>query len=245
MISQALNELRERYQGVPNYEVPSIVWLDRDDSLANEKVLLERLATAVPATKRKAWISQFAKADDEQFVSVWFEMMLFDWLSNHFAVKVEPRIEGNDPDFSIDVGGTEIVVEAKAILKSSGQRAYERLQNKFLSCIATIPASFLVIVKELAMNDRLDFKDLMRQIETWLASSPQDFLEYKDNVGNQITLTAVSRPKVARITTIGPTTFLWGNPDLLKPGLNKKAQQHKALRDAGYPYIIAVFLEPS
>jgi hypothetical protein len=34
------------------------------------------------------------------------------------------------------------------------------------------------------------------------------------------------------------------NPDVLKAPLSKKAGQHKALRDAGFPYIIAIFLEP-
>ncbi len=242
--SQAFNEVREKYKNVADYEVPKIVWLDRYAGLVNEKALLEELAGATPERKRISWISQLVKLDDEQFISVWFEMLLYDWLRNNFNVKVEPKIEGNDPDFSVDFDGTEVVIEAKAILKSADERSYERLLNKFLSLIANIPLPYLIIINKLIINERLNFTDTMHHIESWLRSFPETPFEYKDANGNQILLSSQNRPKSLKVTTVGPSSSLWVNPELLKPGLSKKANQHKELRNAGHPYVIAIYLEP-
>ena len=54
---------------------------------------------------------------------MWFEIILFGWLQNLGTVEIEPNIEGNYPDFSIELNGYKIIVEARAILDTITERA--------------------------------------------------------------------------------------------------------------------------
>lgn len=236
--------LRERFKNIPNYEVPEIVFLDRYLSYSGERDLLEALLRDVSNQKQLDWLGRLVSEDPSQHIGAWFEIMLFGWLKEYFTVQVEPEILGNYPDFVLDVQNTLLAIEARAFLTGPEERERRSKLNRILSTLGSIEKPFIVMFKIERLGEKIDTNKFSEDICRWLdVNADQDFI-YKDNCENIIRLSAKQAPQFKKLGASSSEGFHI-NPDVLKVPLSKKASQHKALRKAGTPYVIAIFLEPS
>jgi hypothetical protein len=242
--SPKMIELREKYRDLPNYEVPEVVFLDRHEGYSGERLLLESLFTRVSPEKQKDWLGRFVNDLPEQHIGVWFEIMLYGWLIEHFSVTVEPEILGNFPDFVLNVPGCQLAIEAKAFLKPPEEREKKRKFNRIWSALSSIQKPFSVNLKIKKLGKPIVVAEFVKIVSLWLDTKPEDGFAYDDAIGNSLNLTATLRTSLKKVGVVSSEGF-WVNPDILKTPLSKKAEQHKALRKAGFPYVIAIFLEPS
>lgn len=242
--SPKMIELREKYQSLPNYEVPDVVFLDRNDGYSGERALLENLFSKVSPNKKRDWIGRFVNVESQQHIGVWFEMMLFGWLIENFDVEVEPEILGNYPDFVLNISEHRLAIEARALLKPAEEREKDKKFNRIWSALGNIQKPFLINLKINQLGKPIVITDFVESVSSWLDTSPEQELSYNDRFGNSLRLSATQIPTLKKV---GPTSSesLWVNPDVLKTPLSEKAGQHRALRKAGIPYVIAIFLEPS
>jgi len=242
--SSQMATLREKYRNMPNYEVPEIVFLDGYEGYSGERELLEELVASVSEQKQRDWLGRLINEDPSQHIGVWFEIMLFGWLRENFAVQVEPEILGNYPDFVLEIQEARLAIESRAFLLPLAERERRSKFNRIFSSLGSIEKPFSVNLKINRLGDRILTEEFIEQVAQWLSTDPSQDFEYQDNLGNVLRLSATSMPTLRKVGVIS-SEGLWVNPDVLKPALAEKAGQHRALRKAGYPYVIAVFLEPS
>lgn len=242
--SPQMATLREKYRKMPNYDVPEIVFLDRYEGYSGERELLEELVAGVSEQKQRDWLGRLVNENPSQHIGVWFEIMLFGWLREQFAVQVEPEILGNYPDFVLEIQEKQLAIESRAFLIPPDERERRSKFNRIFSSLGSIEKGFSLNLKIKHLGDRINTEEFIGQVVRWLEADSNQNLDYKDDLGNVLRLSAVSMPTLKKVGVIS-SEGLWVNPDVLKPALTEKAGQHKALRKAGYPYVIAVLLEPS
>jgi hypothetical protein len=242
--SPQMIELRNKYQDLPNYEVPDVVFLDRFDDYAGERLYLEKLFSIVSTSKQKDWIGRFVNINSQQHIGVWFEIMLYGWLVEHFDVVVEPEILGNYPDFVLNISKQQLAIDARAFLVPPEERERREKINRIMSALGSIQKSFSVNLKIMQLGDRIRINEFIKEVDNWLDTNANQNLDYKDGLGNILRLSATPRQALKKVGVIS-SGGLRVNPDVLKAPLREKAKQHKALRKAGFPYVIAIFLEPS
>lgn len=242
--SSQMAALREKYRALPNYEVPEIVFLDRYEGYAGERELLEELLGSVSEQKQKDWLGRLINEDPSQHIGAWFEIVLFGWLREQFTVQVEPKILGNYPDFVLDIQEVRLAIESRAFLIAPDERERRSKFNRILSTLGSIEKPYAVILKIKKLGEKIETQKFTEEVIRWLDISAEQEFEYKDDSGNLIHLSARQSPAMKKLG-VGSSEGLHVNPDVLRTPLHKKAGQHKALREAGYPYIIAIFLEPT
>jgi hypothetical protein len=236
--------LREKYKDLPNYEVPEIIFLDRHEGYIGERELLEDLFVSVSEQKQGDWLGRLINEAPSQHVGAWFEIMLFGWLREQFIVQVEPEILSNYPDFSLDFREVQLAIEARVFLISPDKREWQIKFNRIFSSLSSIEKPFSVVLKIKQLGDRIRIDDFVNKVDKWLDVKADQNLEYQDESGNVIHLSATPRQTLKKVGVIF-SGGLFVNPDVLKAPLKEKAKQHKALRKAGFPYVIAIYLEPS
>ena len=150
---------------------------------------------------------------------------------------------GNYPDFVIDIAKQQIAIEARAFLVSPEEREKKEKYNRFTSALSGIEKPFSVHLKLMQFGDKPNIEDFITKACHWLDTTYDKLFIYQDDFGNILELSAEQAPRSKKVGVFS-SEGLWVNPDLLKSPLSQKASQHKALRNSGYPYIIAIYLEP-
>lgn len=234
--------LREKYRDLPLHEVPKVVFLDRITRYYGEKLLLEELFKSVSLNKQKDWFGRLINEESEQHIGAWFEIMLYGWLKEHFIVQVEPELMGNYPDFTLDIQGNPLVIEARAFLITQEEREKQSKYGRIISTLESIKKPFTVRFKIKRLGEKINSEEFIKRVNHWLEFSSDQDSSYEDNLGNILSLYAEPSLTLKKIGVIS-TPSMRVNSDNLKPSLSEKATQHKALRKAGYPYVIAIFLE--
>ncbi len=243
--SPEIASLKTKNERIPKFYWPGILQLAAEEELQGDRKLLEELIQSVPSKKQKDWLGRLVNEKWDQHISAWFEMMLFSWLQNVGQVQVEPEIEGEFPDFSVNIEGKSYIIEARAWLIDPKERREQQILNEIISMIHDIQLPFIILIERYDVHQPINLTKLRNGIVSWLESQPENDFDFYEDPGNHIllkwekTITA----KTEHILTLGPTEGYWVNPDLLKSPLKKKSNQHQNIRKAGYPYIIAIFLE--
>jgi hypothetical protein len=243
---ERMGTLREKYSHQPDYQVPKIVALDRIDELAGERAYLETLIREVPAPKQKDLLGKLLQDNEGRHMGAWFELMLFGWLKeNHRGqVIVEPHIEGHAPDFALITGSTRIAIEARAYLVAEEQRAQRKREYAVLDTLGSIQRPYAVMVEELDARDGFDVVCVKTAVEDWLDKPSSPRFSFHDESGSRLTLSLLRETRSTHVLTAGPTRDGDANPDRLKRPLREKALQHKGIRSARLPYVIALYIEP-
>lgn len=244
--SPRMQVLLKAYENEPDFMVPEIVFLARTDKLENERTYFEELLGKAPAIKHKDWLGRLFSEDHEQFRSVWFEIMLYGWLMKIGSIEVEPIIEGNYPDYSVQLNGQWVIVEARAILETAEEREEMRFEAGIFWALKKIEKPYLVEVAGTRSSSKLpDWINFQTEASNWLDTKPNDVFEYND--GSNIIVLKTSqtqsqnRKTVSAFISPGFGRRITSEP--IKRPLREKAHQHSALRKAGYAYVIALYLE--
>lgn len=247
--SPRMAELSIKYATVPDSFAPHIVLLGRADSAAEHRAQLERLVARAPSEVRARWIRELLNPQDGVFFGAWFEVMMFDWLSQIDDTVPSPVVEGDHPDFLVSTTNQQIAVECKVLLASELEQQTERIIGPLMEALDEIPASFMVFVNPKHVASEVDIRKIIVAVRDWLESCAHEPLSYRDPVGNDICFTSFpmedDASQVCSVLGQAPEEEL-GNPTInvsrLKRALADKAKQHRALRKAGYPYVIAILL---
>lgn len=241
-----MQSLSNAYEDQPDFKVPEIVFLARSEKLTSERNCMEELFVQAPETKRKDWLGRLLSIDHEQFRSAWFEIMLFGWLKNIGNVEVEPIIEGNYPDYSVEISGQKIIVEARAILETTEDRDAKRFEAGMFWALKQIERPYTLEIIESRYSEFPDWFDFQRQVSDWLDKSTDQAFTYQTDTTtivlkispiegrNNKFVSAFSHPGMPRQITSEP----------IKRPLREKAHQHTKIRKANYRYVIALYLEP-
>lgn len=244
--SPRMQELLKTYENEPDFMVPEIVFLTRTDKLENERAYFEELFAMAPAIKHNDWLGRLLSEDHEQFRGVWFEIMLYGWLLKIGNTEVEPIIEGNSPDYSVEMNGQKVIIEARAFLQTPTERSEDRFVSGIFWALKRIKKPFLVEIIASRSKKLPNWNEFQEQVSLWLDLNPNEIFEFNDGmtvvvlktipleVANFESVNAITNPGIAKLITSQP----------LKKPLRKKAGQHSAIRNANYPYVIALFLEP-
>ena len=241
--SESMSNLRAKYADAPDYGVPRVIFLDRSPKLSSEREYLERLVQSAPKEAQRGWVARLVSTDPGQHLGAWFEIMLYGWLMEIGRVEVEPWLEGSRPDFVLHVAGQEIVVESRACLVGDVERQQGVRDAEVLARLNSIPLSYVVIIEKLAIDKDADVDTMMESVDTWPLTRPLTPFHYQDSQGNKVQLAAQEYPTLETVATIGPARTAWISPEPLKSPLREKAGQHRGLRRAGYPYVLALLLE--
>lgn len=239
-----MQELRNRYRNVSEFDAPEIVLLDRSPYLSGESEYLERIIETVPEYTQKKWKNGLLSEDIGHHMGTWFEMMLFGWLQEKDGFVVQPEIEDGMPDITIEFDGQHMYIEAKAILIEEADRERNRQIAEVLLALKTIALPFGLSIEDLSIKARVDIPLLVSKVTAWLESTPDLQFVFEDQAQNIIVFTAMRVPEFDHVEASGPLYGVFINPASLKKPIKKKAQQHKAIRHSGFPYIIALYLDP-
>jgi len=234
-----MQAMRDKYCEIPNFQVPGIVALDREEELVKERAYLESLIASVKPAKQKEWLGRLLDESWSQYIGAWFEMMLYGWLQKVGEVEIEPEVEGDLPDFMLKLADQTIVVEAKVKTKPE----LEQFKDDFINTVREIKLPFAIYTQVMEFNTKLDIGFLIAKVSNWLENNPEEKFRYQDDSGNIIILIANYEPELPRIAFNTFSNFI--SPDFIKPSLSKKAKQHKRMRNAGCPYVIAILLYTS
>jgi hypothetical protein len=239
-----MQRLRDKFRNTPDFDAPDIVLLDRSQHLVGERAYLEVIIRLVPEYTQKKWINTLLSSDFENHMGTWFEMMLFGWMQEIDNIAVQPEIEDGSPDMALDFGGERIFVEAKTILTEEANREKNRRIAAVFATLKTIPLPFSLSIEQLSLKSRVDASFLSLKVREWLESTPDQKFVFEDRHQNIIVFTAMNVQKFDHVVASGPVYGVYVNPEILKKPIKKKARQHKRFRNSGYPYIIALYLEP-
>lgn len=245
--SERMSRLRERYNDIPDYAIPEVLLLDRHDDYSGERLYLETLALSVPAHKQKSLINTFIQTDVGSHIGAWFELMLYGWLKESCLglVEIEPERERHYPDFLINVNNQEIIIEAKAFQIAYEKREHEKSKWEVIASLRQVNRAYALVIEELVVGSHISTEELQQEVEIWLEVEPETPFCFANDSGYRIHLTSISHDDLDHVVTIGPTVFEYVNPEPLKEPLSSKAKQHRRIRRAGYPYVIAVYIESS
>ena len=166
--SPRMQSLLIEYNSVPDFLLPSVVFLARSKKLENERLLIESLIRQVAPVKQKEWLSRLLKVDDAQYLGAWFEIMLFGWMKNVGVVEVEPIIKGNYPDLSVVIGEQKAFVEARVILKTNSERNEEKLTDWIFWALNKIQKTYGVSVLVARASKLPQLADFCSKVENWL-----------------------------------------------------------------------------
>ena len=241
--SPEIEALRQKYEGQPDFRVPRIVQLDRGARLKRERELLESLAAKATSLKQREWASRLLSEDDGEHLATWFELHLLDWLLGVGETQVEPDIGGEKPDFLVTIGDAPVVVEARAVLTTDEGRRGDRATNEVFYGIHQLDLPYLVEVHDIRMREPFPTEQFTAATRQWLTDSPEQLFVFEDGLGNRVAMSVEGHHHLTRTQAVrsGPVLNLTG--DRLRSPLKKKASQHRKLRAAGQPYVIALFLE--
>lgn len=241
-----MSKLLSKYAAAPDHAVPEVVYLARSPKMEADREYLEHLLNSAPLTssKRNDWVNRLVKEDYEDYKPAWFEIMLYGWLKGLGEVEVEPDLEGNSPDFVLHINGQQIVLEAYTLLEYQEERLWGRRTAELMSVLQDIKKPVLIGVDEYEMAGPLQTERLKQEVSGWLEASPTSTFSFRDDNGNNITLRVATGTSFTNVTVFGPGRSAMVSIEPLKAPLRKKAGQHKAIRKAGYPYVIALLPEP-
>jgi hypothetical protein len=138
----------------------------------------------------------------------------------------------------------KLAIEARAFLVSSEEREKQKKFNRVFVSLNSIEKPFAVKFKIKTMGNRISTVEFVEKVSRWLDIAADQNFVYLDDLGNVIHLSANPMPTLKKVGAFS-SEGLWVNPDVLKTPLSEKASQHKALRNANIPYVIAIFLEPT
>lgn len=241
-----MQELLNSFENEPDFMVPEIVFLARSDKLENERACLEELFAKAPTIKHSDWLGRLLSEDHEQFRSAWFEIMLYGWLMRIGSTDVEPIIEGNYPDYSVEFSDQTVIVEARAILDTAAERDEMRFEAGIFWALKQIQKPYLVEVAGTRSSSKLpDWIDFQEQASLWLETRPKEVFEYNDGSNIIVLKTSQTKPQNSKRVSafISPGFGRRITSEPIKRPLREKAHQHSALRKAGYAYVIALYLE--
>lgn len=241
--SPEIQALCRQYAQRPKAQHPLAVHLAQSPEMVGERVYIENLVASAPAKTQARWIAALTDPHDEHHIPIWFEVMLFGWLSEIGRVTVEPSVEGNEPDFGLLVEEQELFVEAKAVLRERSERDSDRQLAELMEVLKGIQRPYAVSIEKIQFGTPLETEELIAQVDAWLRTAPEEAYTYRDKRGNTVLLRAQPIDGLRSVGVVGLGQSLWVNADILKPALRKKASQHSALREARFPYVLAFFLE--
>jgi hypothetical protein len=241
--SPEFEKLNSQYSDAPDYDVPYVIFLYRKNRFADERMLLDECFSAVSLEKQKDWLGRLCSPSEEQFLGAWFEIMLMNWLRPAGEIKVEPEILSSKPDFLVRKGDKEIIIEAKALLVSRSEREQRQWKSAIFSSLEEIRLPYMLIVEEAKLVGPPDTSKLTQEVRNWLISQPGSKYIFEDSIGNIVVFTCKNYPTLSSVDLVWSGEAQWLNPDLIKPALKEKAKSNKGIRKAGYPYIIALFIE--
>ncbi len=241
-----LARLRSKYTAEAEVMLPDILQLERNPELADELPYLDELIRLAPTSAQRGWLSRLLSEESSQHIGAWFEIMLFGWLRSIGPVEVEPSIEGDHPDFVVALNGRKIAVEARAVLIGEEERKQNAIEAEVINALQAVRRPFALEVQELQLRQRLhDISSLQQSVVSWLDGNHSDQFCYEVPDVIRIELSVIySSDNLNHIGIIRSSDAQWVNSEPLKRPLREKAGQHKSLRRAGYPYVIALYLEP-
>lgn len=232
------------YVDFPDWRVPKFVLLARAEKLTREREIIERTVADIPLEKRSHLLKRFINDDDNQHLGAWFEIRLFDWLKNSVGeVEYEPFVEENNPDFKLTIDETIIFIEAHTVPVNDEAKMLDGWSGDMTEQLRSIRLPYAVDVGIRILNQEVDPIRLKIIVESWLQKGPEESLLYRDDFGNVIEFGADHIEKLDSVATSVSFPVKWISSSPLKKRLKKKASQHKAIRQSGYPYIIALMTE--
>jgi hypothetical protein len=243
--SPQVQSLLRIYETEPDFMVPEIVFLARTEKLENERIYIEDLFARASEIKQRDWLGRLVSNNHQQFRSVWFEIMLFGWLQNLGSVEIEPSIEGNYPDFSIELNGYKIIVEARAILDTITEREQTRFEAGIFWALKQIAKPYLIEIVDAKSSTLPNWINFQKQVIHWLDSNPDEKFVFESETTIIVLRTSpMQSPNQKSVSAFtNPGMFQKISSDPIKRPLREKAHQHSKLRKANYPYIIALYLE--
>lgn len=242
--SPQIEKFLKKYEKRPDFAVPNIVFLSRSSKLSGERKRIECIMKTLPESVKREWSSRFITEDHAQHKSVWFQIMLQDWLSQIGKAIPEPELEGNRPDFLVTIDKLQIVIEAYAFLKPDFVQQQEMWEKEIIWVLNNISAPSCVLgIEQLELVSRVNITIFREKVKTWLHGNPEKPFQFEDAQGNRIVLKKLYYKNEGEVSTIGPARELFINSNIFTNPLRKKAYQHKKVRQAKYPYIIAIYLE--
>ncbi|MHA1795739.1 MAG: hypothetical protein ACTSUK_06470 [Promethearchaeota archaeon] len=236
--SSIIEELRKKYGHLPDYKVPQIVELDRDDNLRCEKIIIDEVISQAETEKQNEWISKLISKKGEHFLGAWFEIMLFDWLNRIGHTKIEPIIQGQKIDFVLTHNQVDIYIEAHAIAKDY---ILDSVVKEFIQKLRSIEKPYCIGILECEISSNYSTKKITKDVVEWLSANPSNEFELNTNDA-KIHLIAIPTPENPKVTVIFSSEIKKEFNDL-KNALHKKARQHKNIRNLGIPYILAFLLD--
>lgn len=237
-------KIRNKYEHESDLFIPEIIKLDRFEILSGEREYLENLFRSVSSDIKRKWIGDFATDNNKQHIGAWFEIMLYGWLQQIGKVIPEPKVNDALPDFSLNDGKQEIFIEARAITIPDKERERVARHQELFSFLQQVDRKYIIKIEEYTIRTRIKADNITKKVIDWLDNKPENNFEYRDDLGNEFILSATFHPKLKHAIVFGGSEAIWVNPEPLKEPIKKKAKQHRNIREAGHPYIIALFLEP-
>jgi hypothetical protein len=178
-------------------------------------------------------------------LGAWFEILLYGWLKDVGIPEPQPLLHGCLPDFAVRTRECYFVVEAKALLEDEDEVILLKRTEELMESLKGVKAPFVVKIGKCRFGRPLRTEVFRTAVEEWLRSDPIGRHTYFDE-DNEISIEASKCPGLAEVSVFAADGEARGiDPQYLRPSLKKKAKQHRPVRRAGYPYVIALFVESS
>ncbi len=120
----------------------------------------------------------------------------------------------------------------------------EKLLSQIFFLLRQINKPYLIVIKGNTLKTISDEDELIGSISDWLELGGDPVFDYGDNKVGHLVLEAKKMPGFSNVEILSSSEFSFVNPKIFRRPLKQKSKQHKMLRKQGFPYIIALFIEP-
>src|SRR5207248_2071551 len=90
----------------------------------------------------------------------------------------------------------------------------------------------------------LPLEALIAELTRWLRNRPDAPFSFKDERGNDLLFFAETDGRMKRVWLSNISSAILSDVSVLRHPLRDKATQHRRIRKAGYPYVLAFLLQP-
>jgi hypothetical protein len=233
--------LRDKFSGEKNYNVPKIVFIDRSPEMVDEKELLEKIVSQVNNTFPKIsnrWKSRLFDLDPGNFLGVWFEIMLYDWLTKFGDVFPEPHLSGQTPDFLLRIKDQEIIIESTVARIGHEERTNLDFQNNIMNILDDLSDEIGIDIDKCDPIADFVVEDFYETVINHIKNNPSQLFSYPDREEKIILR---FRPGIKGFVITAKSMDL--DPSVFTKKLFEKKGKYKVFNGKTYPYIIAIYSE--
>ncbi|MBE7556684.1 MAG: hypothetical protein HS126_37010 [Anaerolineales bacterium] len=248
--SQWVEDLKARYQQLPNYRRPRLYYLATQPKLEEERRKIEQWVAQTPISNQEILIKRLRNPD--QFFTTYNELVVGDLLRQcGHQLEYEKRFGSKTPDWYIAAKNelSGFVVEVATIFPTKQLQAEMQSWDELRYRLGEIEHYFHLWLSSPSQASLAGkkIKPIVQFVKEWLntfdpkVTRQSHEITYQDGK-LQIKFALIPRKTEHKkaVEVAGPTFTQWVNVELLRDTISKKLKKYREVKDMNIPLVVAI-----